>query len=105
PTEIYTLSLHDALPICIGHAEVRAYEREQRRKHQHVIVADQVGEAHAGDELGLARVGGGEKLGSLRHWWFWSWRGRSGRVRGAGVLDGAPDAVRRRRHVHVEDAE
>src|SRR3712207_7339763 len=29
-TEIYTLSLHDALPICRGHADMLGGEREQR---------------------------------------------------------------------------
>src|SRR5262249_31630601 len=58
----------------IGHAEVRAYERKQRREYQDVIVADQMGEAHARDELGLARAGGGAEFGSLGHCCFWSCR-------------------------------
>src|SRR5262249_56044136 len=56
--------------LSVAHAEVRAYEREQRRQYQDVVVAHQVGEANAGDKLGLARAGGGEKFGSLGHCCF-----------------------------------
>src|SRR5438552_14660689 len=43
-TEIYTLSLHDALPICAAHAAVRGDPREPYT----VIARRDVGEGHAG---------------------------------------------------------
>ena len=51
----------------VAHAVIGADEGEQRRDQHHIIVADQVRGAHAGDELGLARPRGSEDVGGLRH--------------------------------------
>ena len=51
----------------VAHAVIRPDEHEQRRQQHHVIVADHVREAHAGDQLGLARAGRSEHFGGLGH--------------------------------------
>ena len=51
----------------VADAVVRPDEQEQRRQQHHVVMAHQVREAHAGDELGLARRRGGEDFGDWSH--------------------------------------
>src|SRR3712207_7421537 len=46
-TEIYTLSLHDALPILADHAHARAVERRQQLVADGAVVLDEGEELHA----------------------------------------------------------
>ena len=56
------------LELGIGHAVVRPDEDEQRREQHHVVVADEVREAHAGDQACLrSRALRARMFGGLGH--------------------------------------
>src|SRR2546425_11596578 len=55
-TEIYTLSLHDALPICLGAEEGVVPEAEQRQQHRQILLEGR------GAEVLVHGVGAGEQL-------------------------------------------